>query len=245
MNPARPGSLAARETRTRRLPLLRTLFALLCLAGVAGAAAATVVHAPAGSVQGSQAGAVLAYRGIPYAAPPVGELRWRAPRPVARWTGVLDATHFAPHCAQNASPFGVASQSEDCLYLNVYVPADADERARRDGLPVMVWVHGGALVFGESDDYDPAPLVARGVVVVTINYRLGLLGFLVHPALETDAAADGPIVNYGIRDQQAALHWVQRNIAAFGGDRNNVTIAGESAGGGSVLVMLTLSLIHI
>jgi para-nitrobenzyl esterase len=201
----------------------------------AALAAVPVVDTADGAVQGTLQSGVHAYLGIPYAAPPVGDLRWRAPRPAAPWSAILDATHFAPHCAQNASPFGLASQSEDCLYLNVYTPARIDERSRRDGLPVMVWVHGGALVFGESDDYDPSALVARGVVVVTINYRLGLLGFLVHPALAADAQGDGPIVNYGIRDQQAALHWVRRNIAAFGGDPRKVTVFGESAGGLSTL----------
>ena len=115
--------------------------------------------------------------GIPYAAPPVGPLRWRPPQPAARWAGIRDATAYAPHCPQPPSAFGVASTSENCLYLNVFRPAGA---AGRD-LPVMVWIHGGALIAGESDDYNPAALVRHGVIVVTINYRLGALGFLAAP----------------------------------------------------------------
>ena len=136
--------------------------------------------------------------------------------------GVREATQFAPHCPQPASPFGQASTSEDCLFLNVFTPRAG---ARH---PVMVWIHGGALVTGESNDYNPARLVADGVTVVTINYRLGALGFLAHPAL---ADANGQSGDYGLMDQQAALRWVQRNIARFGGDARNVTIFGESAGG--------------
>jgi para-nitrobenzyl esterase len=172
-----------------------------------------------------------AFRGIPYAAPPVADLRWRPPQPAAAWHGVRDATQFGAHCAQGASPFGLASQSEDCLFLNVFQP-----RLAVPGVPVapvMVWIHGGALVVGESDDYDPTPLVQRGVIVVTINYRLGALGFLAHAALAGESA-QGAAGNYGLMDQQAALQWVQRNIRNFGGNPHNVTIFGESAGGLSV-----------
>ena len=171
------------------------------------------------------------FLGVPYAAPPVGALRWRAPQPAARWTGVRDATSFAPHCAQPPSPFGGNTGSEDCLYLNVF--SGAGTHGRR---PVMVWIHGGGLTTGESDDYDPSPLVRDGVVVVTINYRLGLFGFLAHPALVSRPG--GPSGDYGLMDQQAALRWVQHNIAGFGGDPRNVTIFGESAGGLSVLAHL-------
>jgi para-nitrobenzyl esterase len=171
---------------------------------------------------------VRSFLGVPYAAPPVGDLRWRPPQPFAHWSGVRPATAFGPHCAQPASPFGTASTSEDCLYLNVFAPARP-----MVGAPVMVWIHGGALTVGESDDYNPASLVARGVVVVTLNYRLGALGFLAHPALTAESVhrASG---NYGLLDQQAALRWVARNIRAFGGNPHNVTIFGESAGGLSV-----------
>ena len=139
--------------------------------------------------------------------------------------GVRDATQFAPHCPQSASPFGQASTSEDCLFLNVFTPSQQRPVAPH---PVMVWIHGGAFVTGESNDYDPTKLVGDGVIVVTINYRLGALGFLAHPAL---ADANGQSGDYGLIDQQAALRWVQRNIASFGGNPHNVTIFGESAGG--------------
>jgi para-nitrobenzyl esterase len=177
------------------------------------------------------------FLGIPYAAPPVGENRWRPPQPLDPRPRIHLAREFANHCPQGATPFGLASDTEDCLYLNVYTPNDRfGHHARRSrGLkPVMVWIHGGALFLGESDDYDPRKLVEDGdVVVVTINYRLGALGFLSHPALtaESSNSASG---NYGLLDQQAALHWVQDNIKGFGGDPHNVTIFGESAGGLSV-----------
>jgi para-nitrobenzyl esterase len=194
-------------------------------------ASATVVTIAGGAIRGKATGTADEFLGIPYAAAPVGALRWRPPHRAARWSGERDATKFAPHCAQPASPFGVASSSEDCLYLNVFAPAgrkhDDDDR------PVMVWIHGGTLSLGESDYYDPARLVANGTVVVTINYRLGALGFLAHAALaDRPGGSSGA---YGLMDQQSALRWVQRNIRAFGGDRRKVTIAGESAGGVSVL----------
>ena len=220
----------------RALPLGIAL-GLALLGGVARAGSGTdLVWTQDGAVQGKTVGTMTEFLGIPYAAPPVGELRWRAPHRVQPWQGVRDATQFGPHCAQNASPFGLASTSEDCLYLNVFVPGPAQWALLRTGevFPVMFWIHGGALVVGESDDYDPAALVARGVIVVSINYRLGALGFLVHPALAENE--EGKIVvNYGLRDQQAALQWVHRNIGAFGGDADNVTVFGESAGGLSTL----------
>ncbi len=182
-----------------------------------------------GAVRGLAEGAVDEFLGIPYAAPPVGPLRWQPPQPAANWSGVRDATAFAPHCPQLAGPFGQASTSENCLYLNVFTPSGWRPGADN---PVMVWIHGGALVSGESNDYDPTALVEHGVVVVTINYRLGALGFLAHPAL---ADANGQSGDYGLMDQQAALRWVQRNIAGFGGNPRNVTIFGESAGGLSTL----------
>jgi para-nitrobenzyl esterase len=196
-----------------------------------GAGATPVVTIVGGAVRGQATGSVDEFLGIPYAAPPVGRLRWRPPQPAARWSGVRDATKFAPHCAQPASPFGVASSSEDCLYLNVFAPAGRKHGAK--SRPVIVWIHGGSLSLGQSDDYDPAKLAADGTVVVTINYRLGALGFLAHPAL-----ADRPRGSsgaFGLMDQQAALRWVQRNIRKFSGDPRKVTIAGQSAGGLSVL----------
>jgi para-nitrobenzyl esterase len=197
-----------------------------------GARAGLVVATAGGAVRGKTAGAMHEYLGIPYAAPPVGPLRWRPPQPAAPWAGIRDATAFAPHCPQPPSGFGVASTSENCLYLNVFTPPGA----RGGRLPVMVWVHGGSFLVGESDDYVPAGLVRRGVIVVTINYRLGALGFLAHPALASGPG--GSSGNYGLMDQQAALRWVQANIGGFGGNPRNVTLAGESAGGLSVLSQL-------
>jgi para-nitrobenzyl esterase len=200
------------------------------LGGQAGASASgPVVGTANGAVRGLTSGAVDEFLGIPYAAPPVGALRWRPPQPAANWSGVRDATQFARHCPQLPTPFGQASTSEDCLFLNVFTPSRQEAGSHH---PVMVWIHGGALVTGESDDYIPAKLVADGVTVVTINYRLGALGFLAHPAL---ADANGQSGDYGLMDQQAALRWVQGNIASFGGDPHNVTIFGESAGGLSTL----------
>jgi para-nitrobenzyl esterase len=182
-------------------------------------------------VRGRAAGGIDEFLGIPYAAPPTGSLRWQPPAPAAHWRGVRAATAFAPHCPQSASPFGRPSTSEDCLYLNVFTRPGAS----RAGHPVMVWIHGGALVTGESDDYNPAALVNDGVTVVTINYRLGALGFLADSALAGPAGDAG---NYGLMDQQAALRWVQANISRFGGNPRDVTLFGESAGGLSVLSQL-------
>jgi para-nitrobenzyl esterase len=212
----------------------------------ASAFAQAVVPTDKGLVQGVETPILTKYLGIPYAAPPVGDLRWRPPAPHARWTQTLDATNFGNHCPQPASPYGTASTTEDCLYLNVFTPNKNSGHLKRSkrkgkdrkrpphkGAPVMVWIHGGALAVGESDEYDPTKLVRKGVVVVTINYRLGFLGFLAHPALTAEAAYHGS-GDYGLMDQQAALGWVQRNISRFGGNRDNVTIFGESAGGLSV-----------
>src|SRR5580692_8721823 len=212
----------------------RLAVAGLTLGALVAAAPAVRASAPSGpvagtangAVQGVANGAVDEFLGIPYAAPPVGALRWQPPQPAASWPGVRDATQFAPHCPQVAGPFGQASTSENCLFLNVFTPSGGGDH------PVMVWIHGGALVSGESNDYDPTQLVADGVTVVTINYRLGALGFLAHPAL---ADANGQSGDYGLMDQQAALRWVQRNIAGFGGNPHNVTVFGESAGGLSTL----------
>ena len=188
-----------------------------------------------GPVRGVVTTALRMYLGIPYAAPPVGRLRWRPPKVHERWSAPLNATKFGNHCPQEASVFGTASVTEDCLYLNVFTPNVSDEAITPRTYPVMVWIHGGALSVGESDDYLPTKLVQEGgVIAVTINYRLGALGFLAHPAL-TAESLDHISGNYGLMDQQFALKWVQRNIAEFGGDPENVTIFGESAGGLSVL----------
>ncbi|SPL88927.1 carboxylesterase [[Actinomadura] parvosata subsp. kistnae] len=203
-------------------PLLATLLATPAAAdpGPPGQ-----VRTDQGVVQGVVLKDRREFKGIPYAEPPVGALRWKAPRPARPWRGVRDATAFASQCAQPASPFGnpQATYAEDCLYLNVTTP----RRAGR--LPVMVWLHGGGNVNGNSAPYDGAKLaVDGGVVVVTVNYRLGVLGWLAHPVLEAGERYQSG--NYGLLDQQAALRWVRRNIAAFGGDPGNVTLFGESAG---------------
>jgi para-nitrobenzyl esterase len=198
------------------------------------AADADVIVTTAGSLRGVTSTSMRSFKGIPYAAPPIGAARWKPPTAAAKFSDVRDATKLAPHCPQPTSTFGSAmSASEDCLYLNVFTPTSAGPH------PVMVWIHGGAFYLGESDEYDPTALVAQGIVVVTINYRLGALGFLAHPALTSEGG--GASGNYGLMDQQMALHWVQDNIAAFGGDKQNVTIFGESAGGFSVQSQLVIT----
>jgi para-nitrobenzyl esterase len=196
-----------------------------------------IVTIDGGPVRGVAVDGGYAFRGLPYAAPPIGQLRWRAPQPPARWAGVRDASEFAPSCPQQqeGNPFFPPGPiSEDCLYLNVYTP-DRHPRGER-AHPVLVWIHGGGLTEDAARNYDGSKLAAAGTVVVTINYRLGALGFLAHPALASRPG--GPAGNYGWMDQQAALRWVQRNIARFGGDPQNVTVAGQSAGGLSVLAQL-------
>jgi para-nitrobenzyl esterase len=200
-----------------------------------GASSAPEVKTDSGVVEGKQHGAVRAFLGIPYAAPPVGDLRWKPPVPAAKWTGVRKATEFGAHCMQGKvfgdMNFRDAGGSEDCLFLNIWVPAKMSESK----LPVMVWIYGGGFVAGSTSEarQDGAKLAQQGVVVVSMNYRLGIFGFLVHPELakESERNAAG---NYGLLDQVAALHWVHDNIAAFGGDPGNVTIFGESAGSFSV-----------
>jgi len=204
-------------------------------AGSAVKSGGLVVATADGAVRGKAVAATDEYLGIPYAAPPVGALRWQPPKPPAPWHGVRSAASFAPHCPQPSSAFGVASTSEDCLYLNVFTPARASNTQARN-LPVMVWVHGGSLRTGASEFYNPTGLVGHGVIVVTINYRLGALGFLADSALASRPG--GPSGNYGLMDQQAALRWVQRNIRGFGGNPRNVTLFGESAGGLSTLSQL-------
>ncbi|MGY1763254.1 carboxylesterase/lipase family protein [Geodermatophilus sp. SYSU D00779] len=188
-----------------------------------------VVHTQSGAVSGVQAEGVDGYLGIPYAAPPVGALRWSPPQPPARWDGVRAADAYGNRCPATESANGPRSETEDCLFVNVQRPAGTTPE---DRLPVYVFIHGGGLVNGSSNQADMAAIVAAtGIVGVTMNYRLGLLGFLGHPEL---TARQGESGNYGLMDQQAALHWVQQNIAAFGGDPARVTIGGESAGGWSV-----------
>ena len=179
------------------------------------------------------------YRDVPYAAAPVGDLRWRAPLPAATWEGARDATQFGPICPQPSALVAMIQEAlpeadEDCLFLNIWTPA----RTTGDGLPVMVWIHGGGLSLGWSsqEGYDGQELAKRDVVSVSINYRLGPFGFLALPVLSDES--DGASGNYGFLDQVAALEWVQRNISEFGGDPGRVTIFGESAGGTSVVALL-------
>ena len=196
---------------------------------------AAIIQTEAGRIHGSSENGLSVYRGVPFAAPPVGELRFRVARPHPGWDDVLDCESFRPISPQVPnealdSMLGLApqEQSEDCLFLNIWTPGtDADAR------PVMVWIHGGAFTIGSGSDglYNGAMLASRGdVVVVTINYRLGALGFLHLPALDES--------NFGMRDQVAALRWVRDNIASFGGDPGNIMIFGESAGGMSVASLM-------
>ena len=201
-------------------------------------AAAPVATTEYGKVQGSVADGVESWKGIPFAAPPVDALRWQPPKPAARWSGVRETTAYRNDCMQepfpsDAAPLGT-TPSEDCLYLNVWKPADAKGK-----LPVMVWIYGGGFVNGGSSPptYSGAPIANQGVMVVSFNYRLGRFGTFRHPALGKDQG-----VNYGLLDQIAALKWVQRNIAGFGGDPDQVTIVGESAGGRSVHALMTTPL---
>ena len=223
----------------------RSLFAALALAATlivpTFAADRSTVTIDSGALLGVSDGGIDIYKGIPYAAPPVGPLRWMPPQAPASWSSARDASRFGAICPQPPRPDAVIAagagltQSEDCLSLNVWAPHGARHA------PVMVWIHGGAHRFGSGAGpiYDGAQFAHDGVVLVTLNYRLGLLGYFAHPALTKAAAPDAPLGNYGGMDQIAALQWVKRNIAAFGGDPDNVTVFGESAGGSSILYLMT------
>lgn len=210
-----------------------SVVALLLAAAVA---AAPVVKTEGGALRGAAVDGVVAYKGVPYAAAPVGDLRWRPPQPVTSWPETRDATALAPDCMQGAMPGPAPShpRAEDCLFLNVWRPAGATGK-----LPVMVWIHGGAFTNGGSSSPETFgdQMARRGVVFVSFNYRLGRLGFFGHPALSREHPRELK-VNYGLMDQVAALQWVRRNIDDFGGDPNNVTVVGESAGGMSVNALL-------
>lgn len=192
-----------------------------------------------GTVKGVTEGEVSSFKGIPYAAPPVDEYRWRPPQPVKPWDGVRDATEFGPNCAQGgwgAAPGTIAEgSSEDCLYLNLWVPAEAKPD---DRLPVMVWIHGGAFV-GGSGNTSGEQFAKQNVILMTFNYRLGRLGHFAFPALSEEHPEE-PKGSYAFMDMIAALKWVKENISAFGGDPDNVTIFGFSAGGVSVHSLLTI-----
>jgi para-nitrobenzyl esterase len=201
-------------------------------------AATPVIATEAGAVSGVQEDGLSVYKGVPFAAPPVGDLRWRAPAPLTHWTGTRRADAFAPACVQDGvsmpgeTPPAV---SEDCLYLNLWTP----RKSAKERLPVIVWIYGGGYINGSASMplYWGDRLAQKGVVVVTIAYRLGPLGFLAHPELTRESAHHSS-GNYGLMDQIAALEWVQRNIAAFGGDPKNVTIAGQSSGAISVSILM-------
>jgi carboxylesterase type B len=214
--PARAAHAAVAPAMTRAAP---------------GDGRALVVSTDKGKVQGKSAEGIDQFLGIPYATPPVGPLRWAAPQPVTPWRGIRGARSYGSRCPQLASGNGPRSDTEDCLYLNVFAPPGAGR------LPVLVMIHGGGLVNGSGDQHDGSLIVNTDhIVVVSINYRLGVFGFLDVPGLGTSpATANG---NYGLLDQEAALRWVQRNIAAFGGDPRRVTIAGESAGGWSMCALM-------
>lgn len=209
------------------------------LAAVPVAAASQEAAIESGRLRGVLADGVVAWKGVPFAAPPTGPLRWRAPQPAARWAGVRDAGAYANDCMQlpfpsDAAPLGT-EPAENCLYANVWAPPGARN------LPVLVWIYGGGFVNGGSSPptYSGADTAARGVVFVSFNYRLGRFGTFAHPQLTRANEDGGRLGNYGLMDQVAALKWVKRNVAAFGGDPAKVTIMGESAGGMSVNTLLT------
>jgi para-nitrobenzyl esterase len=223
--------------RSSSLSLAALILALPLLASAAFAANPLRIKTDKGVVEGAFTNGqqIRAFKGIPFAAPPIGDLRWQPPQPVAKWKRILAAKDFGPHCIQSGSYpdmiFHDPAPSEDCLTLNVWTPANA----KPGTLPVMVWIFGGGFVSGSTSEnrQDGQFLARRNVVVVSMNYRLGIFGFFAHPELTAESPhhASG---NYGLLDQTAALHWVQDNIAAFGGDPSNVTIFGESAGSNSV-----------
>ena len=211
---------------------LPALVALALLTLVAAAQEPPAVTVTGGKIQGVplKAGGAV-FKGIPFAAPPVGDLRWREPMPVKPWTGVREATNFGARCMQ-----GGEGVSEDCLYINVWTP----EWPSKSRKPVMLWIHGGGNFAGSSSEaiFDGESLARHGVVLVSANYRLGIFGFYEHPELTAESKhhASG---NYGLMDQVAALRWVEQNIAQFGGDPRNVTIFGESAGALDINVLMT------
>ena len=204
-----------------------------------------VAHTPSGALRGRREGPANVFRGVPYAAAPVADQRWKAPQPIPAWEGVRDAGTFGPSAPQ-AGPADVADivaiggapepTSEDCLTLNLWAPAETSGPA-----PVMVWLHGGSnrMGAGSLPFYDGAAFARDGAMLVSVNYRLGQLGFFAHPALTAEAAPDAPLGNHALLDQIAALEWVRDHVAAFGGDSANVTLFGESAGGLDILALMT------
>jgi len=210
--------------------LLITLLSFSCHSGEKKVA--ELVKVDNGILQGKVSDNLLVFKGVPFAEPPVGDLRWKTPQPLKNWKGIKQAFQYAPAPMQAGNP--VSGKSEDCLYLNIWTPA----KSTKDKLPVMVWIYGGGFSFGSTSDpvHNGEHLARKGVVVVSIAYRVGQLGFLAHPELSAENP-NGVSGNYGLLDQIAGLQWVQRNIAAFGGDPANVTIFGESAGAISVSML--------
>src|SRR5690606_30861266 len=234
--PSRRGFAAGGGTMSDLTRLLAVMAAGAALA-LPAAAQVRTADVTGGTVEGVTADGVTSFKGIPFAAPPVGELRWRAPEPLEPWDGVLRADTFGPSCMQAESMMAFLAAppviSEDCLYLNVWTPArDAGER-----LPVMVWIYGGGFAAGStaSPSYAGTEIAKNGIVVVSIAYRVGPFGFLAHPELSEESGTGSG--NYGLLDLIAGLGWVRDNIAAFGGDPGNVTIFGESAGGYAVSML--------
>lgn len=227
--------------RTRYLLRITAAAVATFALGMTARAAPPTAMTAAGEIRGKliQQGRVQAFQGVPYAAPPVGAWRWKAPQPVPHWKGIFDATNYGHRCAQGRvfddMVFQDASESEDCLSLNIYAPADAMPKAK---LPVMVWIHGGGFAGGSSSEprHNGNFLPGKGVILVTCNYRLGIFGFLALP--EFAAEPEGSGGNFGLLDMVAALHWVRDNIAAFGGDPGNVTVFGESAGSFAVSTLM-------
>jgi para-nitrobenzyl esterase len=227
--------------REMKMRIIQSLaFAIAALAFESALVAQTLkpVHTEAGLVQGTMEGGIEAYKGIPFAAPPLGDLRWRAPKAPVAWTGVRKADKFAPACVQvpivnRTLGMDPVETNEDCLYLNVWTPA----KSPNDRLPVMVWIYGGGFAIGGTSiaQYNGVNLANKGVLLVSVAYRVGALGFMAHPALTAEQG--GHSGNYGLLDQIAGLQWIKRNIAAFGGDPGRVTIFGESAGGIAVSML--------
>jgi para-nitrobenzyl esterase len=219
--------------------------ALFCVFAFAAPPEARPIQIDSGKVLGVLTAdqKVVAYKGIPYAQPPVEELRWRPPQPVGKWKHILFARDFGPHCIQSGGypdmVFHDPGPSEDCLTLNVWAPADAKPARHSGGMPVMVWIYGGGFATGGTSEnrQDGQFLAHRGVIVVSMNYRLGIFGFFAHPELTAESATHSS-GNYGLMDQAAAIDWVRRNIAAFGGDPANITVFGQSAGSISVSALM-------
>ncbi|MDM0116044.1 carboxylesterase family protein [Variovorax sp. J22R133] len=225
-------------SKMQSICLLGAAVLLTACAGMPGSQGSMdTVKTESGLVRG-KGSEVHAYLGIPYAAAPIGENRWRAPLPALKWNGIRDGSAFGPDCMQPAEypELRGAGMSEDCLSVNVWSPANQPG----EKLPVMVWIYGGGFTYGSGShpSYDGEALAKRGVVVATLNYRLGLLGFMAHPELSAENATRSS-GNYGLQDQIAALKWVQRNVGAFGGDAAKVTVFGQSAGAHSISTLIS------